>query len=224
MAFDGLFTHAMVKELVNTLKTGRVAKIYQPYQGELVLTIRVNRKNKALLLSSHPNYARAQITEQTLTNPSTPSNFVMSLRKHLDGAILKDITQVENDRIINLHFAHRNDIGDEEDLILSVEIMGRRSNIVLHSSTTGKIIDTIKHISSDQNRYRMLVPGAQYLTPPAQDLLNPFVADAEKMMELQNKYPNYEVLAQAIRTTFQGFGKETALELAYEMVDRKSVV
>ncbi|MCQ9315215.1 NFACT RNA binding domain-containing protein [Pediococcus pentosaceus] len=221
MAFDGLFTHAMVKELMNTLKTGRVAKIYQPYQGELVLTIRVNRKNKALLLSSHPNYARAQITEQTLTNPSTPSNFVMSLRKHLDGAILKDITQVENDRIINLHFAHRNDIGDEEDLILSVEIMGRRSNIVLHSSTTGKIIDTIKHISSDQNRYRMLVPGAQYLTPPAQDLLNPFVADAEKMMELQNKYPNYEVLAQAIRTTFQGFGKETALELAYEMVNAK---
>jgi predicted ribosome quality control (RQC) complex YloA/Tae2 family protein len=224
MAFDGLFTHAMVSELVTTLKTGRVAKIYQPYQGELVLTIRVNRKNKALLLSSHPNYARAQITEQTLTNPSTPSNFVMSLRKHLDGAILKDITQVENDRIINLHFAHRNDIGDEEDLVLSVEIMGRRSNIALHSSTTGKIIDTIKHISSDQNRYRMLVPGAQYLTPPAQDLVNPFSANAKQLVELQKQYPNFEVLAQAIRKTFQGFGKETALELAYAMVNSQDVV
>jgi predicted ribosome quality control (RQC) complex YloA/Tae2 family protein len=222
MAFDGLFTHAMVNELLSKLQTGRIAKIYQPYQGELVLTIRANRKNKALLLSSHPNYARAQITEQNLTNPAKPSNFVMSLRKHLDGAILKDITQLDNDRIIDFHFAHRNDIGDEEDMILSVEIMGRRSNIVLYESGTKKIIDTIKHISSDQNRYRMLVPGAQYLTPPAQDLLNPFTSDQQAFIELQQVHPNYEVLAGAIRDRFQGFSKETALELAYTMVNSKS--
>ncbi|MBM7094090.1 NFACT family protein, partial [Streptomyces sp. S12] len=63
---------------------------------------------------------------------------------------------------------------DEEDVILSVEIMGRRSNVILYLGSSQKIIDTIKHISADQNRYRMLVPGAQYITPPAQELLNPF--------------------------------------------------
>lgn len=221
MAFDGLFTHAMVSELNSRLKTGRVAKVYQPYQGELVLTIRANRKNQALLLSSHPNYARAQITTQSLTNPATPSNFVMSLRKHLDGAILKNITQIDNDRIIDLHFSHRNDLGDEEDMILSVEIMGRRSNIILYESGSKKIIDTIKHISSDQNRYRMLVPGAQYITPPAQKLANPFEVSIGKITQLQDKFPNYEVLAQAIRNNFQGFSKDSALELAYTMVSSK---
>lgn len=223
MAFDGLFTHAMVNELANQLKTGRVAKIYQPYQGELVVTIRANRKNRALLLSSHPNYARVQITEQALTNPATPSNFVMSLRKHLDGAILKDVTQIDNDRIINLHFSHRNDLGDEEDMILSIEIMGRRSNIILYESGSKRIIDTIKHISSDQNRYRMLVPGAQYITPPAQTLQNPFAAKITEFTELQKEFPNYEVLAQALRSKFQGFSKDSALEFAFSMVTSSNV-
>ena len=219
MAFDGLFTHAMVNEL-RSLESGRVAKIYQPYQSELVLTIRANRKNVPLLISSHPNYARVQVTNQALSNPATPSNFVMSLRKHLEGAILKSVKQLDNDRIINFYFSHRNDIGDEEDVILSVEIMGRRSNVILYLGSSQKIIDTIKHISADQNRYRMLVPGAQYITPPAQELLNPFTDSNQQTWDnLLRDYPNYEVLAKQIQATFQGFGKENALELAYRLIN-----
>ncbi|MGX6995194.1 Rqc2 family fibronectin-binding protein [Pediococcus acidilactici] len=219
MAFDGLFTHAMVNELCS-LESGRVAKIYQPYQSELVLTIRANRKNVPLLISSHPNYARVQVTNQALSNPATPSNFVMSLRKHLEGAILKSVKQLDNDRIINFYFSHRNDIGDEEDVILSVEIMGRRSNVILYLGSSQKIIDTIKHISADQNRYRMLVPGAQYITPPAQELLNPFTDSNQQTWDnLLRDYPNYEVLAKQIQATFQGFGKENALELAYRLIN-----
>lgn len=209
----------MVNEL-RSLESGRVAKIYQPYQSELVLTIRANRKNVPLLISSHPNYARVQVTNQALSNPATPSNFVMSLRKHLEGAILKSVKQLDNDRIINFYFSHRNDIGDEEDVILSVEIMGRRSNVILYLGSSQKIIDTIKHISADQNRYRMLVPGAQYITPPAQELLNPFTDSNQQTWDnLLRDYPNYEVLAKQIQATFQGFGKENALELAYRLIN-----
>ena len=45
MAFDGLFTRAMVKELADCLVGGRVAKISAPYQNEVILTIRNQRKN-----------------------------------------------------------------------------------------------------------------------------------------------------------------------------------
>lgn len=41
MAFDGLFTHAMVHELNTTLAGGRVTKINQPYPLELLLVIRL---------------------------------------------------------------------------------------------------------------------------------------------------------------------------------------
>ena len=89
MSFDGVFTHAMVRELKDQLVTGRISKIHQPYENEVVLVIRAQGKNRRLLLSAHPSYARIQLTEIAYTNPDNPPNFVMMLRKHLEGAILE---------------------------------------------------------------------------------------------------------------------------------------
>ena len=44
MSFDGIFTHAMAQELNTTLSGGRVAKIQQPYENEIIITIRAERK------------------------------------------------------------------------------------------------------------------------------------------------------------------------------------
>ena len=63
MSFDGLFTHAMVTELRQTLVGGRISKINQPYQNELILTIRANRKNHPVLLSADPTYTSIKTTQ-----------------------------------------------------------------------------------------------------------------------------------------------------------------
>ena len=102
MSFDGFFTHAMVHELDQTLPTGRVARVSQPYPAELIITIRAHRHNHALLLSANPTYPRIQITTIPYSNPAVPTNFTMTLRKYLEGAILHSIEQVGNDRIIKL--------------------------------------------------------------------------------------------------------------------------
>lgn len=214
MAFDGMFTHAMIQELKNTLLGGRITKISQPYQNEVILTIRMNRKNYPLLLSAHPNYARIQITEQPYKNPPTPTNFTMTLRKYLDNAKLVDIKQLENDRVVYLSFETRNEIGDKLPLLLSIEIMNRYSNVILINQQSKKIIDTIKHVGLDQNRYRTLLPGATYRKPPKQDKINPFNGEIEIINELVKNYPNREVLSKAIQSKFQGFSKTTALQLA----------
>ena len=53
MSFDGLFTKAMVNELVRSLKGGRINKVHQPYKNEMILTIRANGvKSKAAFISS----------------------------------------------------------------------------------------------------------------------------------------------------------------------------
>ena len=93
MSFDGLFTRAMTKELVDTLKGGRINKVHQPYKHEIILVVRANGKNHKLLLSAHPNHARAQITNEGYDNPPEPPMFCMLLRKHLEGYILEDIHQ-----------------------------------------------------------------------------------------------------------------------------------
>lgn len=214
MAFDGLFTRAMVKELADCLVGGRVAKISAPYQNEVILTIRNQRKNYPLLLSAHPTYARTQITEIPYSNPQTPTNFTMVLRKYLESAKLSFIEQFENDRVINFGFVTRNELGDKLPLLLSLEIMGRYSNLILVDQETGKIIDTVKHVSMDQNRYRTLLPQATYRLPPSQGKINPFKDESKAYLELLRKFPNREVLAKNIVKTYQGFSRESALILA----------
>lgn len=131
MSFDGSFTHSMRNELASILKTGRVSKINQPYPNELILTIRAQSKNQQLLLSANPTYARVQLTKIPYSNPSVPSNFTMIMRKHLSGAILTDVQQLDNDRVLKFLFTSRNELGDQTELCLNVEIMARHSNIIL---------------------------------------------------------------------------------------------
>ncbi|MEO2748263.1 fibronectin-binding protein EfbA, partial [Enterococcus faecium] len=217
MSFDGVFTHAMVNELRETLLSGRISKIHQPYENEIVLVIRSRGKNHRLLLSAHPSYARVQITQIDYQNPDNPPNFVMMLRKYLDGAILESIEQIENDRVIHFHFAKRNELGDLQNIILIVELMGRHSTIVLVNQETGKILDAIKHIGSSQNTYRSLLPGVEYIAPPKQEVLNPFSSDKEKIFQ---RLSQTELEPKAIQYQFQGIGFDTAQELTKRLLER----
>ncbi|CAH2253746.1 Fibronectin-binding protein A N-terminus (FbpA) [Enterococcus faecium] len=217
MSFDGVFTHAMVNELRETLLSGRISKIHQPYENEIVLVIRSRGKNHRLLLSAHPSYARVQITQIDYQNPDNPPNFVMMLRKYLDGAILENIEQIENDRVIHFHFAKRNELGDLQNIILIVELMGRHSTIVLVNQETGKILDAIKHIGSSQNTYRSLLPGVEYIAPPKQEVLNPFSSDKEKIFQ---RLSQTELEPKAIQHQFQGIGFDTAQELTKRFLER----
>lgn len=215
MSFDGIFTHLMVNELSNTLTNGRLSKVHQPYDNELMLVFRNNSKNHTLLLSANPNYARIQLTNIKYKNPATPPNFCMTLRKYLEGSILQEIKQTNNDRIISFSFESRNDLGDLESIVLIVELMGRHSNIILLNKDTQKIIDTIKHVGMSQNSYRLLLPGADYITPPLKDTQNPWTVDKEALFKELNSLA--ELSTQAIQQQFEGFSKDTANELVYRL-------
>lgn len=217
MSFDGFFTHAIVHELNSTLKTGRVARISQPYPAELIITIRAQRHNYALLLSANPTYPRVQITEVPFTNPAVPTNFTMTMRKYLDGAILEEIDQVGNDRIIRLTFNTRDELGDSQRLVLVSEIMARHSNISLVNEKTGKIIDTIKHVGSDQNRVRLLLPGATFVMPPKQDKANPYLPN-QLYSDLVRQYLDPQELAKQLQARYEGLGRDTARDLADRLI------
>lgn len=215
MSFDGVFTHTIVKELNQTLQNGRLSKIHQPYEHEIVLVFRNQGKNHKLLLSANPSYARIQLTDISYQNPNNAPNFCMMLRKHLEGGILTAIKQVENDRVIRFSFSKRNELGDLEDIELIVELMGRHSTIVLINKETGKILDCIKHLGPSQNSYRILLPGAAYLEPPQQNQANPFKTTDEKVFELLATAEN--LTGAYLQQNFQGLGKDTANEIAYRI-------
>lgn len=215
MSFDGIFTHVMITELKDTLLSGRISKIHQPYDNEIVLVIRARGKNQKLLLSAHPSYARIQLTTIAYQNPDNPPNFVMMLRKHLDGAMLENIHQIENDRVVHFTFSKRDELGDLQDLVLIVELMGRHSTIVLVNKTTGKILDAIKHIGLAQNTYRTILPGGTYIEPPKQTQINPFEIKKEQLFHL---FSTAETLnGRYLQQHLQGLGRDTADELAYRL-------
>lgn len=219
MSFDGVFTHAMVDELVIGLKNGRVSKVQQPYKNEIVLVIRANGRNHKLLLSAHPSYARIQLTEIPYENPSTPPNFCMVMRKHLEGAVLEDIQQIGNDRMIHFTFKSRDELGDIQNVMLIVELMGRHSNLFLVEQDTNRIIDTIKHVPVSQNTFRTMMPGSTYVNPPYQEKLDPFEENnIKEIKDFENQADNS--LQKLIQTNYQGIGAETAKELAYRSEDQ----
>ena len=210
MSFDGFFLHHMVEELRTELLNGRIQKINQPFEQELVLQIRSNRKSHRLLLSAHPVFGRIQLTESTFENPAQPSTFIMVLRKYLQGAVIESIEQIENDRIVEITVSNKNEIGDHIQATLIIEIMGKHSNILLVDKSSHKILEVIKHIGFSQNSYRTLLPGATYIAPPNTEALNPFTIKDEKLFEILQ---TQELTAKNLQKLFQGLGRDTAYEL-----------
>ena len=218
MSFDGFFLHHMVEELRAELLNGRIQKINQPFDQELVLQIRSNRQSHRLLLSAHPVFGRIQLTETTFENPAQPSTFIMVLRKYLQGAVIESIEQIENDRIVEITVSNKNEIGDDIQATLIIEIMGKHSNILLVDKSNHKILEVIKHIGFSQNSYRTLLPGATYITPPSTDARNPFTIKDEKLFEILQ---TLELKAKNLQTLFQGLGRDTANELETLLVSDK---
>ena len=56
MAFDGLFIYSLLKDLSPTLTGGRLSKIYQPFDKDLIFVFRKERKNYQLLISANAQY------------------------------------------------------------------------------------------------------------------------------------------------------------------------
>ena len=218
MSFDGFFLHHMVEELRTELLNGRIQKINQPFDQELVLQIRSNRKSHRLLLSAHPVFGRIQLTESTFENPAQPSTFIMVLRKYLQGAVIESIEQIENDRIVEITVSNKNEIGDHIQATLIIEIMGKHSNILLVDKSSHKILEVIKHIGFSQNSYRTLLPGATYIAPPSTEAINPFMVKDEKLFEILQ---TQELTAKNLQNLFQGLGRDTATELEKQLLNDK---
>ena len=218
MSFDGFFLHHMVEELRRELVNGRIQKINQPFEQELVLQIRSNRQSHRLLLSAHPVFGRIQLTQTTFENPAQPSTFIMVLRKYLQGALIESIEQVENDRIVEMTVSNKNEIGDHIQATLIIEIMGKHSNILLVDKSSHKILEVIKHVGFSQNSYRTLLPGSTYIAPPSTVSLNPFTIKDEKLFEILQ---TQETTAKNLQSLFQGLGRDTANELENILVSDK---
>jgi predicted ribosome quality control (RQC) complex YloA/Tae2 family protein len=182
LPFDGIVVKSIVNELYETLIGGRIEKIFQPESDEIIINIRAKGQNYKLLLSASPNYPRIHFTDSSKENPATPPVFCMLLRKHLSGGKITGVEFHGFERIISLYVESLNELGDLTKKHLIIEIMGRHSNIIL-TSEEGRILDSIKHVDNEISRIREVMPGRQYIMPPAQNKLSPEFIDPVKFID-----------------------------------------
>ncbi|GAB7388074.1 NFACT RNA binding domain-containing protein [Bacillaceae bacterium] len=182
MAYDGIVTRAVVHELSARCANGKIAKIYQPTPSDILLVVRAHGQTRKLLLSANPALPRVHITAQSFANPLEPPMFCMLLRKHCEGALIERIAQVGLERIIHIDLRATDELGEPSVKRLIVEIMGRHSNIILVDPKTNRILDGIHHVTPAISRYRQVLPGREYVSPPDQGKLDPLTVTKEKFL------------------------------------------
>lgn len=184
MPFDGVVLSALKKELILELVDGKVERIYQPNQFEVNLYVYKLGKTKKLIISANPSLPRIYITERQKKNPEVAPNFCMILRKNLLGARLVGIYQQGLERILQIEFETKSELGDTEVKYLIFEMMGRHSNIFLVDSNY-KIIDAIRRLSFEDSP-RPILPGVKYTLPPVLTKKNPIEVSFDEFISFLN--------------------------------------
>lgn len=216
MALDGAFLRCLRRELDETLQQARVDKVHQPGKEELILSLRWRGGTEKLYLSATAEAPRIHFTRCVPENPPQPPMFCMLLRKRLTGGKLVAIRQDGLERILNLDFDCINELGDPVRLTLAVEIMGRRSNIILVGED-GRVIDAIKRVDPAMSPVRPVLPGLTYTLPPMEaERVDLSLAPAEQLVaavRAEGELP----LSKALQRTSQGLSPMTCRELSFRV-------
>lgn len=161
MALDGLVLQQIRKQL-QLVVPSKINKIQQVSDTEMLFSLRANNQNYKLMISCHSSYNRIHLTNRNYTTPEVPHNFVMVLRKHINGAIITSLQQQGLDRVLKFTLEARNELGDIHPMYMYIELMGKYANIILVNQDN-KVIDALKRIPPFENSVRTIHPGAAFI-------------------------------------------------------------
>ena len=163
MAFDGIVTKSITKELKNIIGY-KIDKVYEPDKNTVTLGLYGKSSNLMLLICISSNNCRISLTSHPQKNPSTAPNFCMLLRKYLIGLKIKNIYTIDLERIVFIDLENNENPNKPICRKLIIELMGKHSNIILTDSNN-IIIDSMRHTSTLENSNRDIYPTARYIFP-----------------------------------------------------------
>ncbi len=219
MAFDAGYMAAVVRELSETVANARVEKIFQPSKDSVLLVLRGERREGdrgetfRLLIDAGSANPRLTLTEEQTENPKVPPMLCMLLRKHLGGARLISVKQPAFDRVAELIFEARDELGFLSTKTLYAEIMGKFSNLVFCGADK-KVLAALRTGDLSGGSKRPVILGAPYLPPPPQEGKRlPFGEEREAFLEALRE--SGQPAAKFIMNRYSGLSPLTARELAF---------
>ncbi len=178
MYYDALTLAAMKDELSRLVLGGRVQKIVQPSDLSLGLEIYAGRRYQLLLSAGAQDAGIYLVDAKPRRGREVPSPLQLLLTKYARGARLEAIEQPPLERVLHLNLN-----GEHGPVVLTCEIMGRYSNIILVGSDQ-LILEAIKRVPSSMNRYRTILPRHSYIPPPAQEKEQPLLLTHSRLHTL----------------------------------------
>lgn len=194
---DGLSIAASLAEISTNSLGSTVRTIYHPQHAQFVLRL---FSGEEVHLVIDLREASIRVTSQIFENPSSPSAFVMLLRKHLRGGRVAALTQWEWERVISLDITRMDGV-QRYSYRLIAELVGTRGNLLLFQD--GVLVQSLR--SDDRNK-----AGCPYVGLPRQNKLDPAAvlpSHVERWLEDSNVE---EVLSKHV----EGIGRQTAADVA----------
>jgi predicted ribosome quality control (RQC) complex YloA/Tae2 family protein len=181
MIIDGVFIKHLIKELNQSLEKSRLEKISLLNETTFVMQFYHQGKKQKCVIDLNPSSFSAYITQKPITSKSS-SQFLMTLKKQLEGGILNSITQYLTDRVLIFNFTLFDFIDGPVTKTLIFEAMGKHSNLLLVKD--GILVDTYKKMFFETGR--QLIPGANFEYFPTDkkmfDHIDYTIIDSPKMM------------------------------------------
>lgn len=221
MYLDVFTISALVDEFLDVLVGGRVQDTISVDQTGLGLEVYANHHRRYLYMSADQTMPRIHLVEDRLRRGlTTPTQLGLLFRRYVEGGVISHISQPEWERILRLTVD-----GPEGEVIIVVEPMERRSNILLLQG--GVIVDCMRRVGPGENRYRLSLPAHEYVPPPAQagklDPTRITLDDLYGMFE-QNEDPKRKA-HQTLTARLLGFSPLLAKEVVFRaggQVDQKA--
>ncbi len=205
---------ALEKELSAALVGGRVERIHQPDREDLVILVYTPAGRHRLFVSVRSDMPRCYLTARTWENPPSPPFFCQLLRRHLEGARITALQQAGIDRILSIAVTARDEVGRPSGKRLILELTGRKSNVILVDADD-RIVDAIKRVDSDDNRYREIWPGVPYVPPPPLDKMFFGAAGTSFLSEAAARTPETSPVRRLILDHLAGLGPVVADEVCW---------
>ncbi|MBS3118995.1 NFACT family protein [Candidatus Woesearchaeota archaeon] len=157
-SISSLELHVLVNEW-QFLLGSRVDNIYHTAKKDFLFVFFAPSKGKFFLRIALPS---AMFLTAAKDEAGEPSSFCMFLRKHLSGAVVKEIAQVNSERIVKLKFQKEKETG------LIIELFSK-GNLIL-TDKEGIIANCLERQKWSTREIKM---GTKYLLPPESfDYLN----------------------------------------------------
>ncbi len=218
MAFDAGMVGAVAHEINERINGARVEKVYQPEKDELVLALHTKEGNLRLSIAAGANNPRISFVTRQKENPPTPFLFCTLARKHLTGAKILSVRRVDFERVVEIAFDSRDEMGFYETKYMYAEIMGKYSNLIF-TDKDKKILGVLRPVDFTTSTKRQLLGGMFYELPPKQDKLSPLALSKDEFMARAENAPDMAT-EKFITSNYMGISSLVAREIACRSVER----